>query len=168
MGIYNGVPLLWHDQTKVGNYNEAIRIPDYTYQRLRERQRKTVTRFEQRYARTPTQQERTTMALFPRGYKNPRGTYAITYGWFHGHFRRWLHGLNLGAAVPHQARHTLATKLLAAGASLQHIKRYLGHLSERMTEHYAKIALSESTTCCSTSGSPAPAHHNPANSSPTA
>jgi hypothetical protein len=39
---------------------------------------------------------------------------------------RCLHGLNLGAAVPHQARHTLATKLLAAGASLQHIKRYLG------------------------------------------
>ena len=23
----------------------------------------------------------------------------------HGHFRRWLQGLNLGAAVPHQARH---------------------------------------------------------------
>ncbi|NJP33744.1 hypothetical protein [Micromonospora thermarum] len=54
VGIHNGVPLLWHDQTKVGNYNEAIRIPDYTYQRLRERQHATIARFEQRYARTPT------------------------------------------------------------------------------------------------------------------
>ena len=31
----------------------------------------------------------------------------------------------------------LATKLLAAGASLHHINRYLGHVSERMTEHSA-------------------------------
>ena len=37
----------------------------------------------------------------------------------------------------------MATKLLAAGASLHHIKRYLGHVSEKMTEHYAKVALSE-------------------------
>ncbi|MEX5709090.1 site-specific integrase [Parafrankia sp. FMc6] len=143
VGIYNSVPLLWHDQTKVGNYNEAVRIPDYTYQRLRERQRTTITRFEQRYARTPTPQERATMAMFPRGYKNPQGTHAVSYTWFHGHFRRWLHGLNLGPAVPHQARHTLATRLLAAGASLTHIKRYLGHVSERMTEYYAKVALSD-------------------------
>jgi site-specific recombinase XerD len=35
------------------------------------------------------------------------------------------------------------TKLLATGASLQQIKRYLGHVSERMTEHYAKVALSD-------------------------
>ncbi|MEU5941225.1 site-specific integrase [Micromonospora sp. NPDC047548] len=143
VGIHNGVPLLWHDQTKVGNYNEAIRIPDYTYQRLRERQRTTITRFEQRYARTPTHQERATMAMFPRGYKNPHGTYAISHTWFHRHFHHWIADLNLGPAVPHQARHTLATRLLAAGASLQHIKRYLGHVSERMTEHYAKVALSE-------------------------
>lgn len=143
VGIYNGVPLLWHDQTKVGNYNEAIRIPDYTYQRLRERQRTTIARFEHRYARTPTAQERASMALFPRAYRNPHGTYAITYTWFHGHFRSWIAGLDLEPAVPHQARHTLATRLLAAGASLQHIKRYLGHVSERMTEHYAKVALGE-------------------------
>ncbi|NJP33745.1 site-specific integrase [Micromonospora thermarum] len=83
------------------------------------------------------------MAIFPRGYKNPHGTYAIGLGWFHGHFRRWVSGLNLEPAVPHQARHTLATKLLAAGASMQHIKRYLGHVAERMTEHYAKVALSD-------------------------
>lgn len=89
VGIYNGVPLLWHDQTKVGSYNEAIRIPDYTYQRLRDRQCTTITRFERRYARTPTAPERAAMAMFARGYKNPHGTYAISYTWFHGHFRRW-------------------------------------------------------------------------------
>lgn len=143
IGIHNGVPLLWHDQTKVGNYNEAIRIPDYTYQRLRERQRTTIARFEQRYARTLTAQDRANMALFPRAYRNPHGTYAVGLAWFHGHFRRWIADLDLEPAVPHQARHTLATRLLAAGASLQHIKRYLGHVSERMTEHYAKVALSE-------------------------
>ncbi|WP_199180315.1 site-specific integrase [Verrucosispora sp. ts21] len=141
--IHNGVPLLWHDQTKVGNYNEAIRIPDFIYQRLRERQRTTIARFEQRYARTLTAQERASMAMFPRAYRNPHGTYAVGLGWFHGHFRRWVWDLDLEPAVPHQARHTLATRLLAAGASLQHIKRYLGHVSERMTEHYAKVALSE-------------------------
>ncbi|GAA4729968.1 site-specific integrase [Phytohabitans rumicis] len=143
IGLYNGVPLLWHDQTKVGNYNEAIRIPDYTFQRLRDRQRRTITRFQDRYARTPTAAERAKMALFPRGYKNPHGTYAVSHSWFHTHFRRWVLHLDLGSAVPHQARHTLATKLLAAGASLQHIKRYLGHVSERMTEHYTKVALSD-------------------------
>ncbi len=70
------------------------------------------------------------MVLFPRAYRNPNGAYPIAYTWFHGHFRRWVAGLDLEPAVPHQARHTLATRLLAAGASLQHIKRYLGHVSE--------------------------------------
>lgn len=32
---------------------------------------------------------------------------------------------------------------LANGAGLHHIKRYLGHLSIRMAEHYAKVAVSE-------------------------
>ena len=25
---YSGMPLLWHDQTKVGNYDQALRIPE--------------------------------------------------------------------------------------------------------------------------------------------
>jgi hypothetical protein len=37
VGRYGGLPLLWHDQTKVGNYDEAIRIPEYIYQRITER-----------------------------------------------------------------------------------------------------------------------------------
>jgi hypothetical protein len=48
-----------------------------------------------------------------------------------------------GRYVSHHARHTLATNLLRHRADLHHIRRYLGHVSERMTEHNAKIALSE-------------------------
>jgi hypothetical protein len=48
----------------------------------------------------------------------------------------------MGAAVAHQARHTLATSL-AAGASLQQIKQFLGQVSERMAEYYAKVAPSD-------------------------
>jgi len=61
------------------------RLRTHAHERLRERQRTTITRFEQRYARTPTSQERAAMAMFPRGYKNPRGTHAVSYTWFHGH-----------------------------------------------------------------------------------
>jgi hypothetical protein len=52
-GRYGGLPLLWHDQTKVGNYDEAIRIPEYIYQRITERQRKTLDRFEHHHGRPP-------------------------------------------------------------------------------------------------------------------
>jgi hypothetical protein len=33
---------------------------------------------------------------------------------------------------------TLLSTSLAAGASLAHIRKYLGHVSDRMAEHYAK------------------------------
>nr|WP_198427284.1 hypothetical protein [Streptomyces antimycoticus] len=38
--------MLWHDQTKVGNYNEGIRIPEPVYQRLDARRSKTLQLFE--------------------------------------------------------------------------------------------------------------------------
>ena len=37
----------------------------------------------------------------------------------------------------------MATNLLRAGATLAHIRRYLGHVSDRMAEHYAKVAHSD-------------------------
>lgn len=83
------------------------------------------------------------MVLFPSRTRNPDCTRPATYVWFHSHFKAWVDSLNVGSWVPHQARHTLATKLLANGAALHHIRRYLGHVSTTMTEHYAKIALSE-------------------------
>jgi integrase len=118
IGRHNGVPLLWHDQTKVGNYDQAIRIPENTYQRLQERQLKTLAQFERRFGRTPGRDERPRMALFPAASRNPRGEKPVSYGWFHRGFSSWVTGLDLGACVAHQARHTLATRLLKAGATL--------------------------------------------------
>ena len=141
---YNGLPLLWHDQTKVGNYDEAIRIPETIYQLLAERRRKTIKRFVQRHGRQPANEERPALALFPTRMRNPNGTKAISTSTFLKQFRDWVDQLELGGNyVSHQARHSLATNLLRHGAGLHHIRRYLGHVSERMTEHYAKIALSE-------------------------
>jgi integrase len=141
VGSYNGLPLLWHDQTKVGKYGEAVRIPEWTYDRIRQRQRTTLARFEGRHGRPPTRQERDRMALFPSVVRNRAGTDAISMGWFHDRFRRWLDGMDLGGWVPHQARHTLATALIAAGASMEQVRDFLDHVSSRMTEH-AKIAKS--------------------------
>ncbi|GGR01063.1 hypothetical protein [Kitasatospora griseola] len=36
----NRIPMFWHDQTKVGNYDEAIRIPERLYERIEARQAK--------------------------------------------------------------------------------------------------------------------------------
>ncbi|WP_067510564.1 site-specific integrase [Actinoplanes sp. TFC3] len=139
---YSGLPVLWHDQTKVGNYDEAIRIPEVLYTKILERQQLTIERFTYRHGRPPTELERSRMALFPSLVRNPDCTRPSTYTWFHTHFRAWVDELDLGRWVAHQARHTLATKLLANGAALHHIRRYLGHVSPKMTEHYAKIAVS--------------------------
>ncbi len=140
IGRYRGLPMLWHDQAKVGNYNEGIRIPEYLYARIEVRRHKTLTRFEHRHGRHPAPGERTRIALFPTRVRNPAEEEPITYGHFNRQFRQWLGSLDLGGHVAHQARHTLATKLLAAGASLAHIRKYPGHVSDRMAEHYAKVS----------------------------
>jgi integrase len=143
IGRHHGLPMLWHDQTKVGNYNEGIRIPQYLYARIEVRRHKTLTRFEHRHGRHPAPGERTRIALFPTRVRNPAEEESITYGHFNRQFRQWLGSLDLGGHVAHQARHTLATKLLAAGASLAHIRKYPGHVSDRMAEHYAKVSHSD-------------------------
>ncbi|AEV81195.1 Transposase B [Actinoplanes sp. SE50] len=143
VGRYSKLPMLWHDQTKVGNYDQAIRIPEYTYQRILERQRQTLARFEGRFGHPATPPERARMALFPAPKHNPGFARSLSYGWYGAAFKAWVSELELGSCVTHQARHTLATKLLANGAGLHHIKRFLGHVSNRMTEHYAKVAVSE-------------------------
>jgi hypothetical protein len=144
VGRYGGLPLLWHDQAKVGNLDDAMRVPEYIYQRITERQRKTLDRFEHHHGRPPSPAERARLALFPSPVRNLNGSRAISYHTFQSRFRQWVDQLDLGAScVAHQARHTLATQLLAHGAGLHHIRRYLGHVSIRMTEHYAKVATSE-------------------------
>lgn len=69
---------------------------------------------------------------------------AIGYSWFDQNFRRWVDEFDIGRPVPHQARHTLATNLLRNGASLTHIKRYLGQFPSAWP----------STTCTSPTPTP--------------
>jgi integrase len=140
LGRYRGLAMLWHDQTKVGNYDEAIRIPDFLHARLEARQAKSIATFVSRHGRPPTLDERAKMALFPRRQANRSGIHAVGYGWFSDLFRTWVENLEIGHVVPHQARHTLATNLLRNGADLTHVKRYLGQVSERMAEHYVHLA----------------------------
>ncbi|MEV7931266.1 tyrosine-type recombinase/integrase, partial [Kitasatospora sp. NPDC088779] len=143
IGRYGGLAMFWHDQTKVGNYDVAIRIPDRLYDLLAERQRKTLDRFVARHGRRPTGSERARLALFATKVRNPAGTTALSYTWFNRGFRDWVNELDLGQLVPHQARHTLATNLLRAGASLTHIRRYLGQVSDRMAEHYVHLTSTD-------------------------
>lgn len=144
IGRYNELAMLWHNQTKVGRYDEAIRIPDTVYERLAQRQRTTLARFADRHAgRQASPQQRAAMALFPTTKRNLEGRKPMSTSWFGDRFRAWVDELDLGHHVAHQARHTLATRLLRHGASLSHIRRYLGHVSDRMAEHYAKVAVSE-------------------------
>ena len=143
LGRYGGLPMLWHDQTKVGNYDEALRIPERVYQLLEARQHKTLALFQARNNRPPTAEERALMALFPSSLRNRDCRQPLSYKWFHGHFKSWIDDLDIGRWVPHQARHSLATSLLRAGASLSHIRRYLGHVSERMAERYIHLAQSD-------------------------
>ncbi|MFD5081707.1 tyrosine-type recombinase/integrase [Kitasatospora sp. NPDC058406] len=140
IGRHGDLPMFWHDQTKVGNLDEGIRIPERLYQRLEHRQAKTIALFVQRNGRPPTAEERLKLALFPRRHANRNMLKGLTYSWFHRYFREWIIGLDIGRAVPHQARHTLATNLLKAGANLSHVKRYLGQVSEQMAEHYVHLA----------------------------
>ncbi|MDO0909383.1 site-specific integrase [Streptomyces sp. DT2A-34] len=145
IGRYGGLPLLWHDQTKVGNLNAAVRIPDHLLNRLEERRQKTLAHYADHHAgRPPTPAERAHLALFPTHILNPDGRRALSYTWFHTGFRSWIAELDLGGHyVAHQARHTLATRLLRHGATLTHIRRYLGQVSDRMAEHYVHLTQSD-------------------------
>jgi hypothetical protein len=71
IGHYGGLALLWHDQTKVGNYDEGIRIPERIYELLQERQRKTLATFEDRFGRPASAKERPGLALFPSHKRIP-------------------------------------------------------------------------------------------------
>jgi integrase len=143
IGRYGGLAMFWHDQTKVGNYDAAIRIPERLYDLLAERQRKTLDRFTARYGYRPGGKQRAELALFPTIYRSQDGTVSLTHQWFYSRFRPWVDAMDLGHYVPHQARHTLATSLLRHGATLTHIRRYLGQVSDRMAEHYVHLSHSD-------------------------
>ena len=72
LGRYGGLPMFWHDQTKVGNYDAAIRIPERLHDVLAERQRKTLDRFAARHGR-PARRRRTRRAgVVPHDLPQPR------------------------------------------------------------------------------------------------
>jgi hypothetical protein len=98
IGRYRGLAMLWHDQTKVGNYNEGIRIPEPIYERLDARRTKTLQLFEKRFGRTPAAAEHASLALFPSRIRNPNGQQSISYGHFNQRFKTWLDSLDLGGA----------------------------------------------------------------------
>ncbi len=143
IGRYGGLAMFWHDQTKVGNLDASIRIPDRLYDLLAARQAKTTDRFIARHGRQPDHAEQTVIALFPSKTRNADSTRPLSYQWFHRSFKSWVADLDIGRWVPHQARHTLATNLLRNGATLTHIRRYLGHVSDRMAEHYVHLSHSD-------------------------
>ena len=140
IGRYGGLAMFWHDQTKVGNYDAAIRIPERLFTTLAERQRKTLDRFTARYGYQPSGAQRAGLALFPTTCRSQDGTVPLTHQWFYTLFRSWVATMDLGHAGPHQARHTLATSLLRHGATLTHVRRYLGQVSDRMAEHYVHLS----------------------------
>jgi site-specific recombinase XerD len=52
--------------------------------------------------------------------------------------RRWGQLCDV-AVTPHRLRHTLATRLINHGMSLESLRKLLGHRDLRMTQHYARI-----------------------------
>jgi site-specific recombinase XerD len=52
--------------------------------------------------------------------------------------RRWGQTCNV-AVTPHRLRHTLATRLINQGMSLESLRKLLGHKNLSMTQHYARI-----------------------------
>src|SRR5260370_2640995 len=135
--------MLGHGKTKVGNYDAGSRIPEYLSGRLDSRRRKPLRRFELRHGRPPPPRETAEITLAPSRGANLAEARAISYSFFRRAFKPWVESLALGECVPHQARHTLATKLLQAGATLAHVRKYLGQVSDRMAEHYIHIAGSD-------------------------
>jgi integrase len=133
---------LWVDMTKVGKLDYAIQIPRDVYDLILVRQVKTVLRHRLKHGIDPTAAQRRTLALFPSPVSNPTLERAVSTQTFTTAFKTWIESdaMRIPGHTTHQARHTLATRLIAAGASMTHVKRILGQVSERMGESYVLIA----------------------------
>ena len=145
VGEVRGRTWMWVDMTKVGKLDYAIQIPRDVFDLIRIRQAKTIERFRLMHGVEPTIEQKRAIALFPSRMSNSTFTRAISKSTFCVAFKEWLGSeqINLPGHKTHQARHTLATRLLQAGASMTHIKQVLGHVSERMGDSYVLIAGSQ-------------------------
>lgn len=133
----------WFDMTKVNQLDYGVLIPDDVFRVIRERQKKTAERYRLKHGVVPTGKTTQKIALFPSTTRNPHFLNAIAIATFHERFKRWLEEIELPGHVSHQARHTLATRLVEAGAPMVVVKQILGHVSERMSEHYTLISSSK-------------------------
>jgi hypothetical protein len=133
---------LWVDMTKVGKLDYAIQIPRDVYDLILARQAKTVQTYRLKLGADPTAAHRRTLALFPSPVANPALERSLATQSFSTAFKAWIESdaMRIPGHTTHQARHTLATRLIAAGASMTHVKRVLGQVSERMGESYVLIA----------------------------
>ena len=139
-----GCPCSGTTRPRSATTTQAIRIPERVYQLLEARQRKTLALFQERNNRPPTAGERAADGAVPDELPQPRlPALAVLPAGSTRASRPGSTSLDIGRWVPHQARHSLATSLLRAGASLTHIRRYLGHVSDRMAEHYVHLAQSD-------------------------
>ena len=145
VGEHLGRTWMWVDMTKVDKLDYAIQIPRSVYDTIRARQAKTIEAFRQQFGTDPTAAQQRAIALFPSRMKNPTFELSISPSTFSVRFKQWLEldEINLPGHTTHQARHTLATRLVNAGASMTHVKRILGHVSERMSDSYVNIADSQ-------------------------
>lgn len=136
---------MWVDMTKVGKLDYAIQIPRSVYDIIRARQAKTTELFRRKHGAVPSAKQRKYVALFPSRMSNPTFERSISPSTFVVRFKEWLDfdEINLPGHTSHQARHTLATRLVGAGASMTHVKQVLGHVSPLMAESYVNIAGSQ-------------------------
>ena len=136
---------LWVDMTKVGKLDYAIQIPRDVYEIILARQAKTMHRYRLKHGVEPSAAQRRRIALFPSRVSNPSFERSVSTSTFAQAFKAWIEsdGMNIPGHTTHQARHTLATRLIEAGASMTHVKRVLGQVSERMGESYVLIAGSQ-------------------------
>lgn len=136
---------LWVDMTKVGKLDYAIQIPRDVYDLVLIRQATTIERYRLRHGNEPTAAQRRLIALFPSRVTNPSFHRSLSSSTFTVAFKAWIESdtMRIPGCTTHQARHTLATRLVKAGASMTHVKQVLGQVSERMAESYVLIAGSE-------------------------
>lgn len=117
----------WFDMTKVNQLDYGVLIPDDVFWVIRERQKKTAERYRTKYGVAPTGKTTQKIALFPSTTQNSHFLNAIAIATFHSRFKKWLEDIELPGHVSHQARHTLATRLVDAGAPMVVVKQILGH-----------------------------------------
>ena len=148
------LPMFWHDQTKVGNFDAASASPNGSTT-ARCTAGKTVALFVQRHGRPPDLRRTGAIALFPHARPQPCST-VPRYGWFHSRFSAG--SMSSTSAVGSRTRPaTPWPRTCSPRSDLTHVRRYLGHVSDPMAEHYVHLANTDPENALNASGSAGPA-----------